>query len=182
MISLSKQLKSVQNEDSTVFAKRLSNSHLKAELAEVVEEFNKKPKLGIQSLSAKNIIKAYNLDEKGKLDICDDAELEKLALWCRITIGLNKVELGEFLSENSKLSKALLIKFVKLFNFTGHSLDYAVRIFLESFRLPGEAQLIDRLIQAFSDEFCLQNVGLFHSSSTAYILTFSLIMLNTVFY
>ena len=38
------------------------------------------------------------------------------------------------------------------------------RQFLWSFRLPGEAQKIDRMMEAFAKRFCDQNPGVFTSS------------------
>ena len=64
-------------------------------------------------------------------------------------------------------------------------------MFLAAFRLPGEAQQIDRILQAFSESCGLQceesqsgNLRLFSTdpkkaSDAAYLLSFSIIMLNT---
>ncbi|XP_074247404.1 cytohesin-4 isoform X3 [Saimiri boliviensis] len=53
------------------------------------------------------------------------------------------------------------------------------RQFLWSFRLPGEAQKIDRMMEAFATRYCLCNPGVFQSTDTCYVLSFSIIMLNT---
>lgn len=41
----------------------------------------------------------------------------------------------------------MLPALVELFDFRSLSVDEALRIFLEAFRLPGEAQQIDRVVQ-----------------------------------
>ncbi len=46
-------------------------------------------------------------------------------------------------------------------------------------RLPGEAMQIDRVMQAFADHYCARNPDLFEETDTCYILSFSIIMLNT---
>ncbi|KAM6157099.1 cytohesin-3-like isoform 1-T1 [Erethizon dorsatum] len=51
--------------------------------------------------------------------------------------------------------------------------------FLWSFRLPGEAQKIDRMMEAFTSRYCLCNPGVFQSTDTCYVLSFAIIMLNT---
>nr|XP_032653210.1 formin-2-like [Chelonoidis abingdonii] len=51
--------------------------------------------------------------------------------------------------------------------------------FLWSFRLPGEAQKIDRMMEAFAQRYCLCNPGVFQSTDTCYVLSFAVIMLNT---
>lgn len=41
-------------------------------------------------------------------------------------------------------------------DFTGMVFDEAIRHFLQGFRLPGEAQKIDRMMEKFAERFCLQ--------------------------
>ena len=57
--------------------------------------------------------------------------------------------------------------------------DKALRAFLWSFRLPGEAQPIDRLMVAFAKRYMECNAGTFSHEDTCYVLAFSTIMLNT---
>ena len=73
----------------------------------------------------------------------------------------------------------VLKQFAVQFNFSGLTFDAALRAFLESFRLPGEAQKIDRIMEVFAQRFCEQNSSAFENADTAYILAFSVIMLNT---
>ena len=47
------------------------------------------------------------------------------------------------------------------------------------FRLPGEAMQIDRIMEAFAKHYCRQNPNLFDETDTCYLLSFSIIMLNT---
>ena len=61
------------------------------------------------------------------------------------------------------------------------SFDKALRTFLGSFRLPGEAQCIDRLMESFASKL-YKDLGVnnpFTSGDAAFILAFSTIMLNT---
>lgn len=52
--------------------------------------------------------------------------------------------------------------------------------FLETFRLPGESQKIQRILEAFSERFFeQQTTGVFATKDAAFILCYSLIMLNT---
>ena len=64
-------------------------------------------------------------------------------------------------------------------DFTDCMFDDAIRLFLSGFRLPGEAQKIDRIMEKFAERFTSQNPSVFPSSDTAFILGFSVIMLNT---
>jgi brefeldin A-inhibited guanine nucleotide-exchange protein len=70
--------------------------------------------------------------------------------------------------------------YVDAMDFAGMSIDDAIRKFLADFRLPGEAQKIDRLMEKFAERFFLDNPGnVFKSADVAYVLAFSVIMLNT---
>lgn len=57
--------------------------------------------------------------------------------------------------------------------------DDALRMFLQGFRLPGEAAPIERCMEAFSDTFNSAQPGLFDKEDTAFLLAYSTIMLNT---
>lgn len=58
-------------------------------------------------------------------------------------------------------------------------LDEALRQLLREFKLPGEAQQIDRIMEKFAEAFCKQNPGMFRAAEDAYRLAFATIMLNT---
>ena len=55
-----------------------------------------------------------------------------------------------------------------------------MRAFLSPFRLPGEAQKIDRIMCEFSQRYCTQNPGVFADPDAAYVLGFSVSMRNTL--
>uniref|UniRef100_A0A4W5Q5V2 Cytohesin 3 n=1 Tax=Hucho hucho TaxID=62062 RepID=A0A4W5Q5V2_9TELE len=73
----------------------------------------------------------------------------------------------------------VLQAFVELHEFADLNLVQALRQFLWSFRLPGEAQKIDRMMEAFASRYCGCNPGVFQSTDTCYVLSFAIIMLNT---
>nr|XP_046210552.1 cytohesin-3-like isoform X4 [Oncorhynchus gorbuscha] len=73
----------------------------------------------------------------------------------------------------------VLQAFVELHEFADLNLVQALRQFLWSFRLPGEAQKIDRMMEAFASRYCSCNPGVFQSTDTCYVLSFAIIMLNT---
>uniref|UniRef100_H3AGR3 Cytohesin-2 n=1 Tax=Latimeria chalumnae TaxID=7897 RepID=H3AGR3_LATCH len=95
--------------------------------------------------------------------------------------GLNKTAIGDYLGERDEFNIKVLHAFVDLHEFTDLNLVQALRQFLWSFRLPGEAQKIDRMMEAFAQRYCLCNPGVFQStvSDTCYVLSFAIIMLNT---
>jgi len=69
--------------------------------------------------------------------------------------------------------------YTQVFEFEGLEFVDALRSYLTPFRLPGEAQKIDRIMQSFSAHYHTSNPTVFSCADTAYIFAFSLIMLNT---
>lgn len=70
--------------------------------------------------------------------------------------------------------------FVDLLDFRNLRFTDAVRTYLQAFRLPGEAQKIDRFVLKFAERYIAGNPRTeFANADTAYILAFSVIMLNT---
>jgi brefeldin A-inhibited guanine nucleotide-exchange protein len=69
--------------------------------------------------------------------------------------------------------------FVDEMDFTGLKFVEALRQFLQNFRLPGEAQKIDRFMLKFAARYLQGNPATFKSADTAYVLAYSVIMLNT---
>ncbi|MGH0162364.1 UNVERIFIED_CONTAM: hypothetical protein FKN15_063461 [Acipenser sinensis] len=70
-------------------------------------------------------------------------------------------------------------------DFYGMELDEALRKFQAHIRVQGEAQKVERLIEAFSQRYCICNpdvVQQFHNPDTIFILAFAIILLNTDMY
>lgn len=125
-----------------------------------------------------NINVNKGLDYLVKNDLLNNTP-EDIARFLYKNEGLNKVKIGEYLGENAPLQLEVLKEFVALHDFENKSLDAALRDFLWSFRLPGEAQKIDRMMESFAQHYCTCNPGQFKKFESCYVLSFSIIMLNT---
>ncbi|OIW00805.1 hypothetical protein TanjilG_18607 [Lupinus angustifolius] len=136
----------------------------KLELQEGISLFNKKPKKGIEFL--------INANKVGDSP-------EDIAAFLKDASGLNKTLIGDYLGEREELSLKVMHAYVDSFNFQGMEFDEAIRVFLQGFRLPGEAQKIDRIMEKFAERYCKCNPKAFSSADTAYVLAYSVIMLNT---
>lgn len=131
-----------------------------------IEIFNRKPKKGITFLQDQGLL--------GKTS-------KEVADWLHIDDRLDKTFIGEFLGENEDICKKVMYAYVDAMNFSELDIVAALRYFLEGFRLPGEAQKIDRLMEKFAARYCECNPNnvLFTSADTVYVLAFSVIMLTT---
>eukprot|EP00055_Hartaetosiga_balthica_P011253 m.50500 g.50500 ORF g.50500 m.50500 type:complete len:1016 (+) comp7516_c0_seq1:171-3218(+) len=103
----------------------------------------------------------------------------KFALFLKTERGLNKRRIGECLGENDALCINILKSFVASFQFDNIAYDVCLRQFLGSFHLPGEAQKIERILEEFAKHFHRSNPSIFSHVDTPFILSFSLVMLNT---
>uniref|UniRef100_A0A8C2DZ75 IQ motif and Sec7 domain ArfGEF 2a n=1 Tax=Cyprinus carpio TaxID=7962 RepID=A0A8C2DZ75_CYPCA len=68
---------------------------------------------------------------------------------------------------------------------TGMDLDDALRKFQAQIKVQGEAQKVERLVEAFSQRYCVCNPALvrqFQNPDTIFILAFAIILLNTDMY
>ena len=135
---------------------------------DTVYQFNVNPKRGVKDLTAKGLLSS------------DPAQV---ALFLFEQPGLSKKKVGEYLGGHGEFNLAVLEAYVDLFGdqFTDLALDVALRTFLAKFKLPGEAQQIDRILERFARLYYEKNsrTGVFAKADVCFILAFSLIMLNT---
>ncbi|KAK9451400.1 uncharacterized protein V1518DRAFT_408458 [Limtongia smithiae] len=142
-----------------------SFKHRKTALLEGIKQFNFKPKRGIAMLIENHFIPSK-----------DPKEIAKFLL---STEGLSKSMIGEYLGEGNTENIAIMHEFVDLMDFTDMKFVAALRLFLQAFRLPGEAQKIDRFMLKFAERYISGNPTIFANADTAYVLAYSVIMLNT---
>ncbi|KAI1103900.1 hypothetical protein F4804DRAFT_308829 [Jackrogersella minutella] len=125
-------------------------------------KFNEKPKEGLGYLKEQGIITD------------DPASAAKIL---RTTSRVSKAALGEFLSKRG--NDDYLTAFLDLFDFSGKRVDEAFRLLLESFRLPGESPLIERIVTTFAKKyFATSGSDVVASEDAVFILTYAIIMLN----
>ncbi|XP_010628961.1 IQ motif and SEC7 domain-containing protein 3 [Fukomys damarensis] len=100
--------------------------------------------------------------------------------------GLSRQMVGEFLGNSKKqFNRDVLDCVVDEMDFSNMELDEALRKFQAHIRVQGEAQKVERLIEAFSQRYCMCNpevVQQFHNPDTIFILAFAIILLNTDMY
>lgn len=128
-------------------------------------KFNENPKNGLGYLEAHGIISSMG-------------DPSSVAAFLKRTERISKKALGEFLSKRG--NEPILQAFLNLFDFSGKRVDEALRVLLESFRLPGESALIERILSSFSEMYYLSSHPLEVADKDAvYVLTYAIIMLNT---
>lgn len=136
----------------------------KLEIQKGIALFNRKPSKGIEFfISSKKV----------------GSSPEEVALFLKSTSGLNESMIGDYFGERDEFPMKVMHAYVDSFNFENMGFGEAIRFFLRGFRLPGEAQKIDRIMEKFAERYCKCNPNSFTSADTAYVLAYSVIMLNT---
>ena len=137
----------------------------KTALTHAIQQFNFKPKRGIKLLLQEGFIPSNS-----SLDI---------ATFLLRNDRLDKAMIGEYLGEGDLENITIMHAFVDSMDFSKRRFVDALRQFLQSFRLPGEAQKIDRFMLKFAERYLAGNPNAFANADTAYVLAYSVIMLNT---
>ncbi|KAF9869222.1 Sec7 domain-containing protein [Colletotrichum karsti] len=128
-------------------------------------KFNENPKGGLAYLEAQGIIE----DVKNPVAV---------AKFLKGTSRVSKKILGEYLSK--KGTESVLEAYMNLFDFSEKRVDEALRGLLETFRLPGESALIERIVTCFADKYCSKATPTEVANADAvFVLTYAIIMLNT---
>ncbi|KAJ8911054.1 hypothetical protein NQ315_015108 [Exocentrus adspersus] len=130
--------------------------------------FNKKPERGIAYLIRRGFL---------------ENSPQGVARFLISRKGLSKQMIGEYLGNlQSPFCMAVLECFAGELDLSGMQVDVALRKFQQHFRMPGEAQKIERLMEVFSQRYCQCNVDIvarLRSPDTIFVLAFAIIMLNT---
>lgn len=137
----------------------------KTALSKAIQLFNFKPKRGIKALLSEGFIPSDSPQDIAQYLLREDR--------------LDKAQIGEYLGEGDPRNIEIMHAFVDSMDFTKRKFVDALREFLQSFRLPGEAQKIDRFMLKFANRYVTGNPNAFANADTAYVLSYSVIMLNT---
>ncbi|XP_014481983.1 PREDICTED: IQ motif and SEC7 domain-containing protein 1 isoform X2 [Dinoponera quadriceps] len=130
--------------------------------------FNKKPERGISYLIRRGFL---------------ENSPQGVARFLISRKGLSKQMIGEYLGNlQNTFNMAVLECFSHELDLSGMQVDVALRKFQAYFRMPGEAQKIERLMEVFSQRYCQCNpdvISRLRSPDTVFVLAFAIIMLNT---
>ena len=131
-------------------------------------KFNDSPKDGITFLADQGIIE-------------DPNNPHAVTKFLKGTTRIDKKVLGDFISKKS--NDAILTAFLDQFDFRGLRVDEALRQVLSTFRLPGESQLIERIVTVFAQKyFDDAQTSEIADEDALFVLTYAIIMLNTELY
>lgn len=114
-------------------------------LTQGTELFNQRPDKGIQFLQENGILNP----------VLDPVEVVK---FLRENSGLDKAMIGDYISKKKNVESRILETFVGSFDFANTDIDLALRQYLETFRLPGEAPLIFLVMEHFAEHWHVSKI------------------------
>ncbi|KAF9579932.1 GDP/GTP exchange factor for ARF, partial [Lunasporangiospora selenospora] len=163
-LSIPKEEADILDRDLEPFEEITKRRYRKEVLVKGAAKFDENPKAGLIFLESHKMISSLN-DPKG------------VASFLKTNSRLSKKLLGEYLAKpaNSEVLKA----FIRLFDFHGKRLDESLRELLETFRLPGESQQIERIMELFAETYFATKPKEIASQDAAFILGYAVVMLNT---
>ena len=109
----------------------------------------------------------------------DIASAQRLAKRLFKLEGFKKSDVSRHLSKNNDFARAVAEEYLKMFSFTGDTLDAALRKFLSAFCLIGETQERERVLVHFARRYLDCNRSAFKSADAVHTLTCAIMMLNT---
>ena len=130
-----------------------------------INKFNLKPAAGIDYLINNNMLRRTPEDVA--------------AFFRNRSAELSKRRVGEYLGSPNPFNQEVLAHLLDDFDFAGMALDEAMRVLIKDIRFPGESQQIDRILMRFASRYYACNRGTFATEDCVYILSFSLMLLNT---
>uniref|UniRef100_A0A674BD09 PH and SEC7 domain-containing protein 1-like n=1 Tax=Salmo trutta TaxID=8032 RepID=A0A674BD09_SALTR len=93
--------------------------------------------------------------------------------------GFRKSDVARHLSKNNEFSRMVAEEYLSYFNFSGLTIDQALRAFLREFALMGETQERERVLAHFSRRYLQCNPNAIPSEDSVHTLTCALMLLNT---
>ncbi|KAL0821482.1 hypothetical protein ABMA28_004950 [Loxostege sticticalis] len=146
--------------------------NMKKWVTQGTELFNQKPERGIEFLQEHGVLKT-------------PLDPHEIAIFLRENPDLDKKMIGEYICKRSSRGEddceggsSVLGAFADSFDYTGLRIDQALRLYLETFRLPGEAPLIFLVMEKFAERWHSTNGEPFANTDAAFRLAYAVIMLN----
>uniref|UniRef100_H3D760 Pleckstrin and Sec7 domain containing n=1 Tax=Tetraodon nigroviridis TaxID=99883 RepID=H3D760_TETNG len=93
--------------------------------------------------------------------------------------GFRKSDVARHLSKNNQFSQMVVEEYLSNFDFTGTTIDHALRLFLRKFALIGETQERERVLAHFSKRYRECNSQSETTEDSIHTLTCAVMLLNT---
>lgn len=140
-------------------------------MKKAADKFNIKEKNGIKFLIEHNHIPKEPGEEQSMA----------IAKFLRNTPSLSPASIGAFLGTNAELNNNVRTAYLTMLDFKNKEQTFVgcLRSLLSGFRIPGEGQMADRIMEAFGEKLAQDRPDEFGNADSAYVLAFATLMLQT---
>lgn len=121
----------------------------KNEFGKAAMKFNFKWKNGIKFLIAQKLVADPEQDYK--------EHTKGIVAFLKTSTALDKTVIGEFLGVDATLNKDCLKEYISQYDLKDMPFVESLRTILLGFRLPGEGQIVDRIMEIFGEKFVGDN-------------------------
>lgn len=87
--------------------------------------------------------------------------------------------IGKYLGSHKERNLKVLKAYCHALDFRGLEFDRAMRLLLSRFKLPGEAQQIERIVEGFANVYHQDNPNAFEDEDTPFVLAYAMLLLAT---
>ncbi|XP_013166461.1 PREDICTED: Golgi-specific brefeldin A-resistance guanine nucleotide exchange factor 1 isoform X2 [Papilio xuthus] len=152
--------------------------NMKKWVTQGTELFNQKPERGVEFLQEHGVLATPLDPHQVALFLRENPDLDKKMIGEYICKRSSRGEEGTGAGEGVSGGVSVLSAFADSFDYRGQRIDIALRQYLETFRLPGEAPLIFLVMEKFAERWHTTNGSPFANTDAAFRLAYAIIMLN----
>jgi guanine nucleotide-exchange factor len=98
-------------------------------------------------------------EQKAEYDQAMFDHMKSVVKFLKTTPSLDKTVIGEFLGKDDEYSRGMLDTFLGEYSFRAMYFVDALKKMLSGFRIPGEGQVVDRMMEKFGVKFATDNIG-----------------------
>ena len=159
----------IKEEDQTESVERLlEERRIKVDIVKSKELFKEKPNDGVN----------YMINA----GLCEKTP-EAIAKLLKEMDGLDKTSLGKYLTTKKELNEKVFAEYIQLVDFSGLSVDEGLRKMFNLFVMPGEGQVVDRVMETFAKRYAecwsdkMKELGI--DNNQVYFIATTIIFLST---
>jgi Sec7-like guanine-nucleotide exchange factor len=135
------------------------------------KKFNLKAKNGIKFLQDKGYIKTEPQEEV----------IKGLTRFLKEVPTLSPTEIGKFIGEKKPFNEEVLSWYIEEFDWSSEETDLidAMKELMTGFRIPGEGQIVDRILEKFGEKIAKDQPDMFGNAEGVFLFSYAVLMVQT---
>jgi brefeldin A-inhibited guanine nucleotide-exchange protein len=107
--------------------------------------------------------------------------IKGLVTFLKTTPTLSPTEIGKFIGEKKDFNEEVLSWYIEEFNWANDETDLidAMKELMTGFRIPGEGQIVDRILERFGEKISKDQPDMFGNSEGVFLFSYAVLMVQT---